>query len=154
MKLLSTRFVCSVNNEGVLKSHLKLQHSELIAQEMEEVTRLAKEMVYGQTSKPVELGYLKDFELEVDFKPEAKPIFCKPRPVPLAILENLNDAYEDENWKEVWKPTGFNAYGTLVVPVRKAIRPGQKKANIRTCRDYSEIINPRTGDSSSAHTTS
>ena len=37
-----------------------------------------------------ELGCLKNFELKVKFKPEARPIFCKPRPVPLAILEDLN----------------------------------------------------------------
>ena len=68
---------------------------------------------------------LKDFELEVKFKPEARLIFCKPRRVPLAILEDLNDANEDRIRKGVWKPTDFNAYGTSVVPVQKAIHPGQ-----------------------------
>ena len=28
------------------------------------------------------------------FKPEAKPIFKKPRPVPFSILQDLNEAYE------------------------------------------------------------
>ena len=88
-----------------------------------------------------ELGCLKNFELEVKFKPEAKPIFCRPRPVPLAILEDLNDAYEDGIRKGVWKPTDFNAYGTPVVPVRKASRPGQSKARIRVCGDYSVTVN-------------
>ena len=74
-----------------------------------------------------ELGCLKKFELEVKFKPEARPIFCKPRPVPLAILEDLNDAYEDEIRKGVWKPTDFNVYGTPMVPVRKAKNPSRKK---------------------------
>ena len=49
---------------------------------------------FSDLFKP-ELGCLKGFELEVKFKPEARPIFCRPRPVPLAILEDLNDACED-----------------------------------------------------------
>ena len=59
-----------------------------------------------------ELGCLKEFELEVKFKPEARPIYCKPRPVPLAILEDPNDTYKDGIRKGVWKPTNFNVYGT------------------------------------------
>ena len=41
-----------------------------------------------------ELGCLKDFQLEVKFKPDAKPIFCKPRVVPFAIQEDLCQAYD------------------------------------------------------------
>ena len=88
-----------------------------------------------------ELGCLKDFELEIKFKPEARPIFGQPIPVPLVILEDLNDTYEGGIRKGVWKPTDFNAYGTLVVPVLKAICPGQNKARIRVCGDYSETVN-------------
>ena len=79
--------------------------------------------------------------MQLKFKLEARPIFYKPRPVPLAILEDLNDAYKDEIRKGVWKATDFNAYGTPVVPVRKAIRPGQNKARIRVCGDYSVTVN-------------
>ena len=32
------------------------------------------------------LGCLKDFSLDIRFKPEAKPIFKKPRPVSFSIL--------------------------------------------------------------------
>ena len=64
-----------------------------------------------------ELGCLKDFKLEVKFKSKTRPIFCKPRLVPFAFLEDLNDAYEDRIKKGVWKSTDFNAYGNPVVPV-------------------------------------
>ena len=37
---------------------------------------------------------MKDFELEVKFKPEAKPVFCKPRVVQFALLEDLYQAYD------------------------------------------------------------
>ena len=59
----------------------------------------------------------KQFELEVKFKPAARPIFCKPSPVRLAILVQLNDAYEEGIRKGVWKPTDFNTYGSPVVPL-------------------------------------
>jgi len=41
----------------------------------------------------LELGCLRDVQLEVEFKPEARPIFCKPRSVPFAMQEELAQAY-------------------------------------------------------------
>ena len=41
-----------------------------------------------------ELGCLRDFELEVKFKDNAKPVFCKPWRVPFAIQEDLNHAID------------------------------------------------------------
>ena len=82
-----------------------------------------------------ELGCFKDFELEVKFKSDAKPIFCKPRPVPFAIREDLSKGYKEGIAKGVWKPVQFNDYGTPVVPHRKALQPGQLKPKIRICGD-------------------
>ena len=63
------------------------------------------------------LGCLKDFSLDIRFKPEAKPIFKKPRPVPFSILQDLNEAYEAGIKRGVWELTDFNSYGTPVVPI-------------------------------------
>ena len=41
-----------------------------------------------------ELGCLKGFQLEVKFKPEAQPIFCRPRVVPFTIQDDLCQAYD------------------------------------------------------------
>lgn len=90
-----------------------------------------------------ELGCLKDYELEVNFKPEAKPAFHKPRTVPFAIQDELNLAYEAGIEKGIWKPIQFNQYGTPVVPVRKAPLPNQQKRSIRVCGDYSQTVNPQ-----------
>eukprot|EP00731_Ephydatia_muelleri_P024399 Em0016g670a len=90
-----------------------------------------------------ELGCLKDFQLEVKFKPEAKSVFCKPRVVPFALLEDLNQAYDAGIAQEVWKPVQFNSYGTPVVPIRKSCTPNQAKARIRVCGDYSVSVNPQ-----------
>ena len=88
-----------------------------------------------------ELGCLKGVELEVQFKPDAKPKFCKPRAVPLALQEDLAKAYDAGIAKGVWEPVQFNEYGTPVVPVRKAVLPGQTTAAIRVCGDYSTAVN-------------
>ena len=66
-----------------------------------------------------ELGCLKDFELEVKFKPDVQPVFKKPRLVPFAIQDELNQAYDVGIAKGVWKPVQFNAHGTPVVPIQK-----------------------------------
>ena len=58
------------------------------------------------------LGCLKDFSLDIRFKPEVKPIFKKPRPVPFSILQDLNEAYEAGIKRGVWELTDFNSYGT------------------------------------------
>ena len=80
-----------------------------------------------------ELGCLKDFELDVKFKNDANPVFYKPRTVPYAMLKELNMAYETGIKKGVWEPTTFCEHGPPVVPIRKALLPGQKKAKIRVC---------------------
>ena len=87
-----------------------------------------------------ELGCLKDFQLEVKFKPETKPIFCKPRVVPFAIQEDLCQAYDAGIARGVWLPTQFNDYGTPMVPIRKPSLPGQP-AKLRVCGDYSVTVN-------------
>ena len=82
-------------------------------------------------------------ELEVKFKSEAKPVFCKPRTVPFALLEDLNQAYDEGIKKGIWVPTTFNEYGTPVVPIRKALQPNEKRNKLRVCGDYSVTVNPQ-----------
>ena len=79
-----------------------------------------------------ELGCLKDFELEVKFKPDAKPVFCKPRPVPFAIRDDLSKGYDEGIAKGVWKPVQFNDYGTPVVPTAKRYFLGNSSQRSRS----------------------
>ncbi|KAK3756424.1 hypothetical protein RRG08_029095 [Elysia crispata] len=74
---------------------------------------------------------------------DAKPVFCKPRTVPLAVQDDLEKAYDAGIAKGVWKPTTFSSYGTPVVPIRKKALQGQPKAQIRVCGDYSVTVNPQ-----------
>ena len=93
-----------------------------------------------------ELGCLKDFELDVKFKKDAQPVFCKPRSVPIALQEDLDKAYEQGIAKGVWEPTHFNEYGTPVVPVKKPPLSEGTKARLRVCGDYSVTINHQLED--------
>ena len=86
------------------------------------------------------MGCLKDFQLEVKFKPEAQPVFCRPRVVPFAVQDDLCLAYDAGIAAGVWQPTQFSAHGTPVVPIRKAALPG-KPAKLRVCGDYSITVN-------------
>ena len=61
---LRTKFICSVDNEAVLKTLFKLKDDELkfsnairVAQEVEEAAKVAKETVHGQPSTPVQKVY-------------------------------------------------------------------------------------------------
>ena len=74
------------------------------------------------------LGLIKDFELDVKFKDNAKPVFMKPRPVPFAFQEEGNEAYDACIKKGVWKKeTNFSLYGTSVVPIWKNVSGKFKK---------------------------
>nr|KAG5712925.1 hypothetical protein BaRGS_007522 [Batillaria attramentaria] len=91
-----------------------------IAIETEDAAKVAKETVYDLFKE--ELGCLKDFELEVKFKSDAKPVFHKARPVPFALRDDLTKGYEDGIAKGVWKPVQFNDYGTPVVPIQELMQ--------------------------------
>ena len=62
---------------------------------------------FPELFKP-ELGYHKDYELEISFKLGGKPVFCKPQTVPFAILEDLNAAHDVGIRNFVWVLTLFN----------------------------------------------
>ena len=118
-----------VDNIRTIRSHQHLQESCL---------QICKE--FPDLWKP-ELGCLKDYNLEVKFKPDVTPRFCKPRTVPFAVQEDLNQAYDVGIAKGIWKPVTFNEYGTPVVPVRKQSQPNQPAGAVRVCGDYSVFIN-------------
>ena len=48
------------------------------------------------------LGCLKDVELEVEFKKDAMPVFCKESSIPRAIQDDLEKANEEGIAKGTW----------------------------------------------------
>eukprot|EP00731_Ephydatia_muelleri_P003526 Em0001g3526a len=105
---IAVRYLHYPTNFSDLKPDLALQKAcEQLCREFPDLFKL-------------ELVCLKDFQLEVKFKPDAKPIFCKLRVVPFAIQKDLCQAYDAGIARGVWLTTQFNDYGTPVVPIRKA----------------------------------
>ena len=95
-----TSSVCTISH--VLKPDMNLQNA---------CKQLPQE--FPDLFKP-ELGCLNDVQLEVKFKSDFKPVFCKPWVVPLAIQDDLCKAYNVSIARGVWQPTQFNNYGTLL----------------------------------------
>ena len=93
-----------------------------------------------------ELGLLKDFELDIKFKPDPKPTFQKARPVPFALRQDLAQGYDEGIAKGVWKEAKFNEWGTPVVPIRKPQTSENSKPKLRICGDYSVGINDQLED--------
>ena len=119
-----------VDNICTIRSHQHLQ--ELCLQ-------ICKE--FPDLWKP-ELGCLKDYSLEVKFKPDVTPPrFCKPRTVPFAVQKDLNQAYDVGIAKGIWKPVTSNEYGTPVLGYVSRASPNQPSGAVRVCGDYSVFIN-------------
>ena len=55
-----------------------------------------------------ELECLEDFALAVQFKSDAKPIFCKPRSVLFAVQADLAKVYDAGVANGIWTPFQFN----------------------------------------------
>ena len=127
---------CSSSTSMDVKS-LSPSSDEQSFQLQEACTKLCDD--YGKLFKP-ELGCLKNFELEVQFNPEAKLIFCKPRPVPFGIQSNLRQALDAGIKKGIWTP---NDWGTPIVPVRKRGQNNAFGSHIRVCGDYYAAVNPQ-----------
>nr|KAG5694982.1 hypothetical protein BaRGS_024165 [Batillaria attramentaria] len=131
-----------VKSEGAKESHLKTSSTTYASLQKDCHTLCDK---FPDLFKE-ELGCLKDFELEIKFKSDAKPVFHKARPVPFALRDDLTKGYEEGIAKGVWKPVQFNDYGTPVVPIRKTNSAGALKPKLRICGDYSVGINDQLAD--------
>ena len=113
---------------------------DLDSQLQDKCTKLCEK--FPDLFKP-ELGCLNNFELEIEFKDDVKPKFCKPRSVPFALQSDLAQAYDNGIVQGIWTPVQFNDWGTPVVPVRKQQVSSDAQAALRVCGDYSVTVNPQ-----------
>ena len=97
---------------------------------------------YGELFKS-ELGYLKNFKLEIQAIPEAKPTFFEPRPVPFSMQSDFMQALDAGIKKAIWTQVQFNDWGTPIVPVRKRGQHNASCTHLRVCGDYSATVNPQ-----------
>ena len=81
------------------------------------------------------LGQMNTFEATLQLKPEAKPKFCKARPVPFALksaVERELDCLESDG---ILEKVSYSEWAAPIVPVPKT------DGNIRLCGDYKVTIN-------------
>ena len=84
---------------------------------------------------------MKNFQLEIKFKPDVTPVFHKARTVPFAIQDDLSRAYDKGIDRGLSTIQRFNDYGTPVVPVRKPLSRSHPNGSIRVCGDYAVTVN-------------
>ena len=98
---LRTRFICSINNEAVLKALFKVKDSDLtfakaktIAMETEDASKVTKETVYGNKSGSVHK--VQYFKKQADEHSVLKPKFK-------SMQGSEKEGFRQRSLPEVWK---------------------------------------------------
>ena len=81
------------------------------------------------------LGCYRYGKIKLELKPDAKPIFCRTRPVPLAYKKKIEEELDRLEKEGIITPVGNNIWATPLVPVQK------NDQSIRLCGDYKTTIN-------------
>ena len=81
------------------------------------------------------LGRLKDTMVHIDVQPDAKPRFCKSRPVPYALQDRLDNELHQLVREGIYEPVNHSRWAAPVVPVIKS------DESIRLCGDYKQMVN-------------
>ena len=76
------------------------------------------------------LGKCKQLKANVHLKPEAKPVFHKPRPLPFAIKQKVKDELDSLGTRGVLKQVNFSPWAAPIVEVNK------QNGSIRICNDF------------------
>lgn len=90
-----------------------------------------KDTVFGN-----KLGCYKYAKISLQLKPEARPVFRKPRNVPFAYEAEMNKELQRLVDEEILAPVDSSNWGTPLVAVLKA------DGKIRICGDYKATVNP------------
>lgn len=103
-----------------------------------EVDKLVAE--YSELFKD-ELGHYNYGKIHFEVKPGTKPIFCKPRRIPLAFVDSVDKELDRliEQGVLEWVPN--SDWGTPIVPVQK-----RNSKDVRVCVDYKVTINRHLDD--------
>lgn len=82
-----------------------------------------------------ELGAFKLHKVSLQIDGNAKPIFCKPRPVPFAWRKKVENQLRDLIKKDVLEIVQSSDWGTPLVPILKP------NGELRICGDYKVTVN-------------
>ena len=84
-----------------------------------------------------ELGKLKDFKVKLELKDNVKPRFMKPRLVPYALRNRIEEELDRLVEEGIYVPVKYSQWAAPIVPVEKP------DGSLRLCGDYKLTINPR-----------
>ena len=82
-----------------------------------------------------ELGTMKGTEVHINLKLDAKPRFCKARPVPYALKPKIDTELDCLVKEGVYVRVGYSRWAAPIVPVLK------NDGTVRICGDYKQTIN-------------
>ena len=82
------------------------------------------------------LGTITPFFATLSVKPDTRPKFCKPRPVPFALREKVEAELDRLESSGVLEKTSYSDWAAPVVAVPK------RDSSIRLCGDYKVTVNP------------
>lgn len=82
-----------------------------------------------------EPGICSKHKLSLKLKVDAKPIFCKPRPVPFALRSKIEEEIVRLTNSNIIESVGSSEWATPIVPVVKS------NGDIRLCGDYKITLN-------------
>ncbi|XP_039291150.1 uncharacterized protein K02A2.6-like [Nilaparvata lugens] len=119
---------------GQLNSHCKptIQGLNQVNDNELELEKVIKDYPVVFSDK---LGKYTKRKFELHLKDDARPIFCKPRPIPYAIKDKVELEINRLVNENILTPVESSEYGTPIVPVMKP------DGLIRLCGDYKVTIN-------------
>ena len=83
-----------------------------------------------------ELGTMKDFTAKLAVKSNAKPKFCRPRSIPFALKDLVEQEIKNLESKGILEQVKYSEWATPIVPVPKP------DGRVRLCGDYKITVNP------------
>lgn len=83
-----------------------------------------------------DLGELRGYTARLELKEDAKPVFTRARPVPLAMQQEVADKIHEMERLGVWRRVKTSNYASPLVVVPKA-------KGLRLCADFKSTINPQ-----------
>ena len=90
---------------------------------------------YSEVFRP-ELGTLQGVQVKLELKPEARPVFHKPRTVPYSVKDAIEKDLDRLERSGVIEKVQFSDWAAPIVPVPKS------GGGIRICGDYKVTLNP------------
>ena len=124
---------CLLGRDAIKKLAIEIAIGQL--QPVNTESRLAALLAKHEKLFSEELGHVSGVKASIRLDPDARPIFCKSRPVPLAMRPRIEQEIERLLRNKVIRKVEHSDWATPIVPV---LKPDQ---SVRITGDYSVTLN-------------